>query len=286
MVSVIALFPVMLIQFVLNVLILRFADSSAVVALAVPQILVLLLTAGLLVLGVRLVMAVCLPFVDAVRTGRELTADDALKQLPQSWRSLPSGGGTMAGLVALFAPLFAGFVLVVALTVLVSGNELTIGMAFLEMSALLAVGVVLAPAPVVALLMDRLGIDQPRGLSTAPEVEAPVPAEPSNAAATSVAPPGMAASSPVVADETPPPGPAEESASTPEMVTQPEAAPEVEPEPEPDLPVTAPADMRLEPAAGDALAPKRDPLLERGPGPDPEPPPPPKPDRGSVPPPS
>ena len=205
MVSTVVLFPVMLLQFGLNIMILRSARTSEIVASAVPQILVLLLTAALLAGGVRLVMAALLPFVQALQTGEEITADDALKALPRSLRSLPPKGEGVdyPSPVSLYGTLVLGYVVVVALTVLVTGNLLTIGMAFLEMTGLLAVGVLLTPPVAVTLLMLRLGLINPSEEEAAP-AESSAPAS-SSGPSTSVAPPGAGPAPDAAPDAAPAP---------------------------------------------------------------------------------
>lgn len=199
MVSTVVLFPLMLLQFGFSVLVLRFADSSAVVALAVPQIVSLILTAVVLAAGVWLVMAALLPFVVALQSGEEITADDALKAFPRSLRSMPPKGDADAApsALSLYGALVLAYLAVIGLTALVTGNELTIGMAFLEMTGLFVAGVALTPPIAVTLLMVRLGLVQ----APVPAAEAPpAPDTPS----TSVPPPGAAPADPPAAASPPP----------------------------------------------------------------------------------
>lgn len=189
MVSTVVLFPVLLLQFGLNVLILRSASTSEIITLALPQIVVLVLTAALLAGGVWIVMAALLPFVQALQTGEEITGDDALKALPRSLRSMPPKGERdgSPSLLSLYGALVLGYVAVVVVTVLVTGNLLTIGWAFLEMAALLLVAVLLTPPLAITLLMLRLGLIHAEEQQSDP----PAPA-PAAGPATSVAPPSTA----------------------------------------------------------------------------------------------
>lgn len=249
MVATVVLFPLMLLQFGLNVLILRSASSSEIISLSAPQLLVLVLTAALLAAGVWVVMAALLPFVQALTTGEEVTADDALKALPHSLKSMPpkADGAAAPNPLSLFGPLVLGYVVVVALAVVVTGNLLTIGMAFLEMTGLLAVGVLLTPPVAITLLMLRVGLIH----SPEPEVAAASVAAPSpDSASTSVAPPGG------------------QAAATPEPATVGAEEP-----PSPELPTVTPV-------AGSPSVPPQQPAPPVSPAP------PPSAGRGSVPPPS
>ncbi|MEI2702324.1 MAG: hypothetical protein V9E83_07985 [Baekduia sp.] len=211
MVTLIVLFPLMLVQFAASVIALRSADTSEVLALAPLQILVLIITVALLAIGFWLVVAVVTPMVRSQRSGGDLTADDALRDFRANVAPARAGLARDVPWRAM-APLIVGVLVVVALTTWLTKNEQTIGTAFVMMFALLLVATAFMPVPAVTVLLTRSGFVAPEPEADAPAEVADVPAPaPDPNAATSRPPPGSEppapAAEPASSTAPPPPGP-------------------------------------------------------------------------------
>lgn len=259
MVTTVVLFPVLLAQFGLTLLVLNGADSSAILSADARQVLVLLLTVLLLALGLVLVTATCSRLIDVASVEGEheegeerpeVTADDALKGIRSGLREFRAGDGPLAPAGRSLIALLIGYVVVYLAGLWLTGNELTIGTAFLMMCGLFVVGSLLSPVPATALWLSRSGYEPPvvelepePELKPDPELEeaskaikAGVPgsiAPPGSTAepSTSIAPPGSVPPEPEPAPE---PAPAITPATPFEQALMAAPEPEPEPEPEPD----------------------------------------------------
>lgn len=205
MVAVVVLFPVMLAQFAVNVFGLRSADSSSLFALEPLQLIVLSVSALLLALGLLLVVAISTPFVNHAlgdQADAPPDADDALRVLRRNITDAYAGGLPGGVPWRSAAPLILGTVLVFLVSWWQTGNEQTIGTAFLTMCGLMFVSVATMPVLAVAILLARAGFTppEPEPEPKAEPVAAPLAAPDPNLA-TSKPPPGAAApQQPVDAD--------------------------------------------------------------------------------------
>lgn len=213
MVALVVLFPVLIVQYGLTLAVLYGAESSSILSADPRQLIVLAATVLLLALGFRLVMAVSSTLIEAVIAERqdgddeaeqapEVTADDALRNLRQGLREARALDGPTGPAVRSLVPLVVAYVVVYVVMLRLTGNEMTIGTAFLLTCAFLIVGTLLSPVPATAVWLSRSWYVPPEPepepeLKPDPELEQAAKATKSGVPG-SIAPPGS---------EPPPPAP-------------------------------------------------------------------------------
>jgi len=211
MVALVVLFPVLLVQYGVTLAVLYGAESSSILSLDPRQLIVLVATVLLLGLGFRLVMAVSSTLIEAVIAERqdgddeveqapEVTADDALRNLRQGLREARALDGPTGPAVRSLVPLVVAYVVVYVVMLKLTGNEMTIGTAFLLTCAFLIVGTLLSPVPATAVWLSRSWYVPPEPepepeLKPDPELEQAAKAVKAGAP-DSIAPPGSSAPAP------------------------------------------------------------------------------------------